>query len=45
MNMTAESREQVVTELKRFGADLSLTEDQKEKLHSALAAGREKVGE
>jgi transposase-like protein len=45
MSMTAESREQVVTELKRFGADLNLTEDQKERLHSALAEWREKVGE
>jgi KaiC/GvpD/RAD55 family RecA-like ATPase len=45
MTMTAESREQVVTELKRFGADLNLTEDQQEKLQSALADGREKVSE
>ena len=45
MNMTAEQREQVAAELKRFGADLHLTEDQKEKLHSALAEAREKVGE
>jgi periplasmic protein CpxP/Spy len=45
MAMTAESREQVATELKRFAADLKLTEEQKEKLHTALAEGREKVGE
>ena len=45
MTMTAESREQVATELKRFAADLHLTEEQKEKLHTALAEGREKVGE
>jgi periplasmic protein CpxP/Spy len=45
MAMTAESREQVATELKRFAADLQLTEEQKEKLHTALAEGREKVGE
>jgi periplasmic protein CpxP/Spy len=45
MTMTAESREQVATELKRFAADLQLTEEQKGKLHTALAEGREKVGE
>jgi periplasmic protein CpxP/Spy len=45
MTMTAESREQVATELKRFAADLHLTDDQKEKLQTALAEGREKVGE
>ena len=44
MTMTAESREQVATELKRFAADLQLTEEQKGKLHTALAEGREKVG-
>jgi hypothetical protein len=43
--MTAEGREQVATELRRFAADLHLTEEQKEKLHVALAEGREKVGE
>jgi periplasmic protein CpxP/Spy len=45
MPITAEQREQVATELKRFAADLHLTEEQKEKLHSALAEEREKVGE
>jgi len=45
MTMSAESREQVATELKRFAADLQLTEEQKGKLHTALAEGREKVGE
>src|SRR4029077_2339958 len=45
MTMTAESREQVATELKRFAADLQLTEEQKGKLHTALTEGREKVGE
>jgi lipase chaperone LimK len=45
MNLTAEQREQVATELKRIGGDLNLTDDQKEKLHSALAEGREKVAE
>ena len=45
MTMTAEQREQVATELKRFAADLHLSEEQKEKLQTALAEGREKIGE
>jgi periplasmic protein CpxP/Spy len=45
MTMTVEQREQVATELKRFAADLHLSEEQKEKLQAALADGREKVGE
>ena len=45
MNLTAEQREQVATELKRFAGDLKLTDEQKEKLHSALAEGREKIAE
>jgi periplasmic protein CpxP/Spy len=45
MTMTTESREQVAAELKRFAADIKLTEEQKEKLQAALAEGREKVGE
>ena len=45
MNLTAEQREQVATELKRFAGDLNLNDQQKEKLHSALAEGREKIGE
>src|ERR1700751_624664 len=43
--MTAENREQVAAELKRFAADLNLTEEQKEKLQAALVEAREKVGE
>jgi protein CpxP len=43
--LTAEQREQVATELKHFAGDLKLTDDQKEKLHAALAEGREKIGE
>jgi hypothetical protein len=43
--MTGEQREQVATELKRFAADLNLSNEQKEKLQSALADGRERVGE
>ena len=45
MNLTAEQREQVATELKRFSGDLNLTDEQKEKLHTSLAEAREKVGE
>jgi hypothetical protein len=45
MNMPAEQREQVAAELKRFAADLKLSDEQKEKLRAALAEGREKVGE
>lgn len=45
MTLTAEQREQVATELKHFAGDLKLTDDQKEKLHAALAEGREKIAE
>jgi|SRR5580698_10042573 protein CpxP len=45
MNLTTEQREQVATELKRFAQDLKLNDEQKEKLHVALAEGREKIGE
>ena len=43
MSLTAEQREQVATELKRFAGDLKLTDEQKEKLQAALAEAREKV--
>ncbi len=42
MNLTADQREQVATEVKRFAGDLNLTDDQKQKLQAALAEGREK---
>jgi periplasmic protein CpxP/Spy len=45
MTMTAEQRDQVATEVKRFAADIDLSEEQKEKVRAALAEGREKVGE
>ena len=45
MNLTAEQREQVASELKRFAGDLNLTDDQKEKLQAALAEAREEVGD
>ena len=45
MSLTAEQREQVATELKRFAGDLNLSDEQKEKLQTALAEARERVGE
>ncbi len=45
MPITAEEREQVVSELKRFAHDLNLTDPQKEKLQSALVEAREKIAE
>ena len=45
MNLTTEEREQVVTEVKRFASDLNLTDDQKEKLRTALTEAREKIAE
>ena len=45
MSMTVEQRELVATEFKRFAADIRLTEEQREKLQTALADGREKIGE
>jgi periplasmic protein CpxP/Spy len=45
MPITSQEREQVATELKRFGQDLNLNDQQKEKLQSALVEAREKVAE
>jgi periplasmic protein CpxP/Spy len=45
MAMTTEQRDQVATELKRFAADIDLSDEQKEKVRAALSEGREKVGE
>jgi hypothetical protein len=45
MNLTPEQREQVAAEVKRFGADLHLTDDQKTKLQDFLTQARTKVGE
>ena len=45
MPITTEEREQVASELKRFAQDLKLTDQQKEKLQSALVESREKLAE
>jgi predicted HTH transcriptional regulator len=45
MTLTVQEREHVMTELKSFARDLNLTDQQKEKLHSALVEAREKVDE
>jgi periplasmic protein CpxP/Spy len=45
MTMTAEQREQVAAELKRFAGELNLTEQHKEKLQATLAEKRAKVGD
>jgi periplasmic protein CpxP/Spy len=45
MPITSQEREQVVAELKRFGQDLNLTDQQREKLQSALVDARERVAE
>ena len=45
MPITAEEREQVVSELKRFAHDLNLTDQQREKLQSGLVEARERLAE
>jgi hypothetical protein len=45
MPITSEEREQVVSELKRFAHDLNLSDEQKEKLQSALMEGRERISD
>jgi protein CpxP len=45
MNLTPEQRDQVAAELKRFGADLQLTDEQKSKLQEFLTEARAKVAE
>lgn len=45
MNLTPEQRDQVAAELKRFGADLQLTNDQKEKLQEFLSEAHAKVAD
>ena len=45
MNLSHEQRNQVVAELKRFGAHLQLTDEQKHKLQDFLGEARAKVAE
>jgi anti-sigma regulatory factor (Ser/Thr protein kinase) len=45
MTLSNVEREEVATELKRFASDLNLTDDQKEKLHTALTEAREKIAD
>jgi|SRR6516164_5772986 hypothetical protein len=45
MNLTPEQRDQVAADLKRFGADLQLTDDQKTKLQDFLTEARTKVAQ
>jgi periplasmic protein CpxP/Spy len=45
MPITSEEREQVVSELKRFARDLNLTDQQRERLQTALVEAREKIAE
>lgn len=45
MPITSQEREQVATELKRFGQELNLNDQQKEKLQSALVEARERVAD
>ena len=45
MPLTPEQRDAVVSELKRFGADLNLSEDQKQKLQTFMSEASEKLHE
>ncbi|HEY3624865.1 MAG TPA: hypothetical protein VGL00_01230 [Terracidiphilus sp.] len=45
MPITSQEREQVVAELKRIGQELNLTDQQREKLQSAMVDARERVAE
>jgi periplasmic protein CpxP/Spy len=45
MSLTQEQRNMVVDELKRFATDLSLSEDQKQKLQGFLSEASEKLHE
>jgi len=45
MPLTPEQVQSVASELKRFGADLNLSEDQKQKLHAFMSEAYEKVQE
>lgn len=45
MNLTQEQRDQVIAEVKKFAADLNLSDDQKNKLQTALTEARSRVGD
>jgi Spy/CpxP family protein refolding chaperone len=45
MPLTPEQRDAVASELKRFGADLNLSEEQKQKLHTFMTEASEKIQE
>ena len=45
VNLTPEEHAQVAAELKRFGADLQLTDDQKTRLQEFLSEARAKVAD
>lgn len=45
MNLTQEQRETIVGELKKFGSELNLSPEQKEKLHHSLTESYAKVQE
>lgn len=45
MPLTAEQRDAVANELKRIGASLSLSDEQKQKLHAFMSEAQEKVHE
>ena len=45
MPLTAEQRDAVVSELKKIGSSLSLSEEQKQKLHDFMTEAQEKVQE
>lgn len=45
MNISPEERAKIVEEVKQFGANLNLSDDQKQKLQGFLTEAREKVDE
>jgi periplasmic protein CpxP/Spy len=45
MALTPEQVASITSELKRFGANLNLSEDQKQKLHAFMSEAHEKVQE
>ena len=45
MQLTPEQRNRVADEVKRFAADLHLSNDQKEKLQTAMQSARERLGD